>query len=301
MRTRSFIAIGFVALLCAAVATALVVMYLQKTAQEAKAGPVLTPVVVATSDLSFGQTLTASNLRIAMFPQESVPKGAISEIDSLIGQSTKVFLAENEPVLATKLSSIGGGLSLKIEPPLRGMSIKVDRVSGVSGFILPGDRVDVIAVVDERGGRRDATAKTILQNVEVLAAGEKTEKQGNEPITMQSVTLLVDIESAEKLTLAQSQGKVSLSLRNPNDTEVGPESEGVTASDLIRGKKEEKPQQAPSRTVAKTPPAKTEPAKPIVRPDTVTIFRGTEAKTVKPAMQPTPAPQDTSSTKPTGE
>ncbi|GAB4324198.1 MAG: hypothetical protein Kow0074_16980 [Candidatus Zixiibacteriota bacterium] len=210
MRSKSLIAILVLALILAAVATGMVTLYIKNTAARAEAGPLLVPVVVSATDLSFGNTLEESDLKIAMFPQESVPKGAISSIDSLIGQTNKVFLAQDEPILVSKLSSIGGGLSLKIEPPLRGVSIKVDKVSGVSGFVLPGDRVDVIALINQTSGSRDALAKTILQNIEVLAAGEQTEKKGNQPTTAQSVTLLVDNEGAEKLALAQSEGKLHL-------------------------------------------------------------------------------------------
>lgn len=284
MRSRSIIVIGFAAFLCAAAATALVVLYLQKTARNAAAGPLLTPVVVSAADLSFGQTLDASKLKIAMFPNESVPKGAVSVIDSLIGQTTKVFLAQDEPVLVSKLSSIGGGLSLMIEPSMRAISIKVDKVSGVSGFVIPGDRVDVIAVVDQQTTSRESLAKTILQNIEVLAAGAQTEKKGNEPITAQSVTLLVDVPNAEKLALAQSAGKLQLSLRNPNDTELADETKGLTTKSLLSGPREEEPPPSKPTTTARKPQPKPEPPRVVNKPDTLTIFRGTEVKKEKPAM-----------------
>jgi pilus assembly protein CpaB len=286
MRSRSIIVIGFVAFIFAAAATAMVVLYLQKTARTAAAGPLLTPVVVSAADLSFGQTLDASKLKIAMFPNESVPKGSISVIDSLIGQTNKVFLAQDEPVLVSKLSSIGGGLSLMIEPSMRAISIKVDKVSGVSGFVIPGDRVDVIAVVDNQSSTRESLAKTILQNIEVLAAGAQTEKKGNEPITAQSVTLLVDVESAEKLALAQSAGKLQLSLRNPNDTELAAETKGLTTRSLLGAPKDDAPPPSkPSTTTAKKPATTTpDPPRVVNRPDSLMIFRGTDAKKEKPAM-----------------
>ena len=310
MRSRSIFAIGLVAFICAAAATAMVVLYLQKTARLAAAGPLLTPVVVSSADLSFGQTLDASKLKIAMFPRESVPKGAVSVIDSLVGQTTKVFLAQDEPVLVSKLSSIGGGLSLMIAPTMRAVSIKVDKVSGVSGFVIPGDRVDVIAVVDRSTTTKETLAKTILQNIEVLAAGAQTESKGNEPITAQSVTLLVDAESAEKLALAQNEGKLQLSLRNPNDTEVAEETPGLTTKSLLKGPKEKDEEPPPQRAAASSKPApKPEPPKPVVKQDTLTIFRGTDVKKEKPAMDTKPAAKDTLNkpavkdtlTKPSGE
>ncbi|MEW5875158.1 MAG: Flp pilus assembly protein CpaB [Candidatus Zixiibacteriota bacterium] len=293
MRTKAVVIIFVFALVLAAAATGMVTFYLKRTAAEANTGPLLEPVVVSMKDLSFGKTLEPRDLKVAMFPRESVPKGAVSSIDSLIGQTTKVFLAQDEPVLVSKLSSIGGGLSLLIAPSMRAVSIKVDRVSGVSGFVLPGDRVDVIAIVDKSTSSRDALAKTILQNIEVLAAGEKTEKRGNEPITVQAVTLLVDIEGAEKLALAQAEGKLQLSLRNPNDTELADETKGLSKSELLSGPKEEP---APRPVIVQKPaPPKKEPK--IIRPDSLTIIRGREATKQEPAMD-IPKPADTSNPTP---
>ena len=103
---------------------------------------------------------------------------------------------------------------------LRAMSLKVNDVTGVSGFVLPGDRVDVLITVDNAAGAGIAVTKTILQGVEVLAAGSKTETKGSHHITVQTATLLVTPEGAEQLALGVSQGKVHLALRNPVDLEV---------------------------------------------------------------------------------
>jgi pilus assembly protein CpaB len=245
-------------------------------------------VVVSVSDLSFGKNLQEEDLKIAMFPQASVPKGAVSELDSLIGQTTKVFLAQNEPVLVSKLSSIGGGLSLLIEPTKRAASIQVDKVSGVSGFVLPGDRVDVIAVVKPTRSSGEVKAKTILQNIEVLAAGEKTEQRGKDPITVQAVTLLVDPAGAEKLALATNEGKLQLALRNPNDNELIAETDGLTKSSLLGTKKIATKKPTRSRSRSKPKVQKTEPP----RPDSLTIIRGTDASKQTPAMK-TSTPEKT--------
>lgn len=293
MRSKSIVFILVIALVLAVVATGMVTAYIKKTADRAGEGPHLVPVVVSANDLSFGHTLEEGDLKISMFPEESVPKGAISSVDSLIGQTNKVFLAQNEPILATKLSAIGGGLSLMISPPLRGLSIKVDKVSGVSGFVLPGDRVDVIALI-QTGNSRDALAKTILQNVEVLAAGEKTEKQGNEPVTAQSVTLLVDNEGAEKLALAQTEGKLQLSLRNPNDTEILSETDALTKKELLEGPKKEEPK---PKVIYRYRDRPKEPEPEPAKPDTLTIIRGRDASKEKPAMD-RPEPGDSTNQPP---
>jgi len=177
-------------------------------------------VVVTASDLTFGVKLDREMLRIVRYPKESVPEGAFASLDSVLGQTTKVFMSAREPVTAIKLSSRGGGLSMLVRPTMRAASLEVNQVSGVSGFVLPGDRVDVLTTVDSRSANEDAITRTVLQNIEVLAAGQKTEQQDNKPITVQSVTLLVNPQGAETLALALHEGKIHLVLRNPEDQEV---------------------------------------------------------------------------------
>ncbi len=178
------------------------------------------PVVVSATDLTFGTKLDKAQLRVARYPKESVPAGSFSDIDSVAGQTTKIFLAAREPVTATKLSSRGGGLSMLVRSGLRATSLEVNQVSGVSGFVLPGDRVDVLCTVDGRGAKEEAVTRTILQNAEVLASGQRTAQQDNKPITVQAVTILVDPMGAEKLALGLHEGKIHLVLRNPQDADT---------------------------------------------------------------------------------
>ena len=195
---------------------------LQAMARQVRAGASkeFVPVVVTTSDLTFGTKLDKAQLKVTKYPKESVPAGAFSTIDSVAGQTTKIFLAAREPVTATKLSSRGGGLSMLIRSGFRATSLEVNQVSGVSGFVLPGDRVDVLVTVDGRGADRDAVTRTILQNAEVLASGQRTAQQDNKPITVQAVTILVDPVGAEKLALSLHEGKLHLVLRNPQDSDT---------------------------------------------------------------------------------
>lgn len=178
------------------------------------------PVVIASKDMTFGTKLDDGNLSVVQFPKASVPRGAYTSIDSVMGQTSKVFLVEGEPILASKLSSVGGGLSVLVRPMMRAISIEVDQVTGVSGFVLPGDRVDVLVTVDNAGGSNVAVTKTVLQNAEILAAGVTTEEKGKRHITTQTVTLLVDPEGAESVALGLAQGKIHLVLRNPVDMEI---------------------------------------------------------------------------------
>ena len=179
--------------------------------------PKTVPVVVATQDMTFGTELEDTHVKVVEYPKESLPTGFYSSVDSVLTHSTKVFLMEGEPVLASKLSAVGGGLSLRIPDEMRAISLSVNEITGVNGFILPGDRVDVLVTIDNAKGSNVAVTKTILQNVEVLASGSKTETRRNHQITVQTVTLLVTQEGAESLSLGMHQGEVNLVLRNPVD------------------------------------------------------------------------------------
>lgn len=207
------------ALLCGLGAAAVAYLGLRTLAHRTAAGRSAEwrEVVVTTTDLSYGVRLDRSVLRVVRVPREAVPNGAFASIDSVQGQITKVFLSAREPVTAAKLSSRGGGLSMMVRPNMRAASVEVNQVSGVSGFVLPGDRVDVLSTVEAHAGEHDAVTRTLLQAVEVLAAGQKTQPGENKPMTVQSVTLLVDPRGAEMLAHAQHEGELTLVLRNPDD------------------------------------------------------------------------------------
>jgi pilus assembly protein CpaB len=211
------------AALIAVAAGGVAYLYLKGTAANAgNAKTATVPVVVASEDITFGVRLTDKQLRVENFPRTAVPDGAYASADSVIGQTTKVFMVTGEPVLASKLSSVGGGLSVKIPESMRASSVDVNEVSGVSGFILPGDRVDVLCTIDNAPGQSQGVAvtKTILQNVEVAAAGVKTQTNKNEPIRVQSVTLIVAPKQAEDLALGMHEGRIHMVLRNPVDHEI---------------------------------------------------------------------------------
>ncbi len=249
------------------------------------------PVVVTATDLTYGTRLDKAQLRVAKYPKESVPAGAFSDVDSVAGQTTKIFLTAREPVTETKLSSRGGGLSMLVRPGLRASSLEVNQVSGVSGFVLPGDRVDVLCTVDERGALGNAVTRTILQNAEVLASGQKTRQEDNKPITVQAVTILVDPQGAEKLALGLHEGKIHLVLRNPEDSDTlrvsSLSTQQMLGGDAGATRVAVKSKAAPKHVA----PARIEPpARPIVAratpKPTVRIIR--EAKVTEQ-----PAPKDT--------
>ena len=244
-------------------------------------------VVVTVTDLTYGVKLDREMLRMVRYPKESVPEGAFANIDSVVGQTTKVFMSAREPVTAIKLSSRGGGLSMLVRPTMRASSLEVSNVSGVSGFVLPGDRVDVLTTVDGRGANEDAVTRTVLQNTEVLAAGQKTEQKDNKPITVQSVTLLVDPDGAETLALAMHEGKIHLVLRNPDDQEVVRVASLSTREMLDRKALAAKPGTGVRRPVTAPTPNQVASARP-APPPKVRVIKGS-------SLSETPAVNDSTS------
>jgi pilus assembly protein CpaB len=226
-------------------------------------------VVVTAGDVTFGVKLDKTMLRTVRYPKESVPAGAFSTVDSVVGQTTKIFMTTKEPVTAIKLSSLGGGLSMLVRPGMRAASIEVNQVSGVSGFILPGDRVDMLVTVLQVQNPDDAYTQTVLQNLEVLAAGQETRTKDNKPITVQSVTVLVEPEQAEVMAHATRQGQITLVLRARGDDSTLARLRPVKTSDL-RGRPAPQPRPAPVvRPVVRVVERQAEP------PRKVTIIRRT--------------------------
>ena len=194
------------------------------------------PVVVAGTDLELGAELTSGDIRLIDWPSNAVPKGAIKDPKEVIGRGLVLPLIENEPILPMTLASkeAGAGLPPAIPPGLRAMSVRVNEVIGVAGYVLPGTRVDVVATISPTLQPQDSTSKVILTNVQVLAAGTKIERDTdkNKPIAVTVVTLLVDPNDAEKLTLAATEGKIQLALRNPLDKDA-PATRGVKPAVLV--------------------------------------------------------------------
>ena len=194
------------------------------------------PVVVAAADLDIGAELRREDIRIIDWPANAVPANAISDPKDVIARGLVLPVIENEPFLPMKLASkeAGAGLPPVIPPGLRAVSVRVNEVIGVAGYVLPGTRVDVVATVSPSGQGSDMTSKVILTNVQVLAAGTKIDRETdkNKPIPVSVVTLLVNPEEAERLTLASTEGKIQLALRNPLDKTM-PATPGVRPSALF--------------------------------------------------------------------
>jgi pilus assembly protein CpaB len=209
--------------------------YMQQLPPPGDAIPTAT-VVVAATDLQIGAELQRDDLRAIQWPANAVPSGAFSTAEELVGRGLILPVIQNEPILPMKLASkeAGAGLPPVIPKGLRAVSVRVNEVIGVAGYVLPGTRVDVVATVSPTTQQVDMTSKVILTNVQVLAAGTKIDHdvEKNKPIPVTVVTLLVAPLEAERLTLAATEGKIQLALRNPLDEEA-PATTGVKPAALM--------------------------------------------------------------------
>ena len=185
-----------------------------------------TPVVVAAANLALGAELRREDLRVIAWPADAVPAGSFKDPQEVIGRGLIQPMAQNEAVLPGKLAPVGAGAGLPpiIPEGMRALSVRVNDVIGVAGYVLPGTRVDVVATVNPTNQQPDITPKVVLTNVLVLAAGTRIEQDSkeNKPVQVSVVTLLVDPSEAERLTLASTEGKIQLALRNPLDKTMPP-------------------------------------------------------------------------------
>jgi len=238
------------------------------------------PVVVAAADLDVGAELTREELRIIEWPANALPAGAFNDPKDVIGRGIVLPVIQNEPILPNKLGGkdAGGGLPPAIPPGLRAVSVRVNEVIGVAGYVLPGTRVDVVATVSPSGQNNDITSKVVLTNVQVLAAGTKIERDGenkNKAMPVTVVTLLVNPEEAERLTLASTEGKIQLALRNPLD-KTTPLTQGIRPAALLGYGAPVRTAVARARTTIGGPAAAAAAAVPMpaLEMQTVEIIRG---------------------------
>ena len=194
-------------------------------------------VVVAAADLQLGSELKKEDVTVVQFPAGKTPEGTFAKPEEVLGRGLIVPIVKNEPILKAKLASkeAGSGLPPVIPEGMRAVSVRVNEVIGVAGYVLPGTHVDVVATVSPTGAANDMTSKVVLTNVQVLAAGTKIERDGenkDKPMPVSVVTLLVNPEEAERLTLASTEGKIQLALRNPLDKTM-PLTQGIRPAALL--------------------------------------------------------------------
>lgn len=229
-------------------------------------------VAVASRDLRVGSVVGPEDVRLVSWPGSSLPGGYSRSAAEVVGRGLLSAVSMNEPLLASKLAlpEAGGGLSILIPEGKRAMSVRVDDVIGVAGFVVPGTRVDVVVTLDRTTGQEDAATQLILQNIEVMATGQSIQRDSRgEPQAATVVTLLVDPEDGERLALSASNGRIQLALRNSMDLDSVSTS-GVRVSGLLMG-----PRPAPVVVRAPSGPA---PPPRVVAPSQfrVEVYRGPE-------------------------
>jgi pilus assembly protein CpaB len=227
VRASTFIMIGF-AVVFGLIAVFIAQVWLnnqatrQAQSQETNTKPVaMQTIVVAKQPLRFGTQLDAAMLEEMPWPSAAVPNGAFTKIDDVLKGGSRVVLAAieaNEPILSLKITGAGqrATLSALVKPGMKAVTVRVNDVEGVGGFVLPGDRVDV--VLTRQIDKGSATTEVVLQNTRVLAVDQIADDRAAKAAVAKSITLEVSTVEAQKVWLASSVGNLSLLLRKAGET-----------------------------------------------------------------------------------
>lgn len=272
MRNRVGI-ILVLAVVAGGLAAYLAITFLKGPARSASdQAPATVQVVVAAKDLAVGDIIKAEDVKLVSWPASSVPQGYATSQEEVVGRGIITPVMTNEPLLASKMAGkgAGGGLAIAIPEGMRAMSVRVNDVIGVAGFVLPGTHVDVLVTLDKAETGSDAHTEILLQNVEVKSAGTELQQDPNDESKAKAVpvvTLLVTPKQAETLTLAATEGQLQLALRNTLDKDTVV-TDGVRMATLL-----------PSSARARYRPVRTvRPRRPPSRVN-VEVYRGKDRST----------------------
>ncbi|MDP9783879.1 Flp pilus assembly protein CpaB [Pseudomonas fluorescens] len=181
----------------------------------------LRSVVVATVEIPFGQMVEAQQVTTVRMPMDTIPDDAFNSSEQAVGKIATFDILRGDIVRGARLSEHLGGSTLAslIAPDKRAISVRVDDVVGVGGFLLPGNRVDVLATKTTSAGSNSAMSRTLLENLRVLAVDQTAGTDKTQPVVVRAVTLEMSATEAEALVTAQTEGKLQLALRNPLNLE----------------------------------------------------------------------------------
>ena len=240
MRTSTIVMVGF-AVLFGLLAVFVAQVWLNNQAEmrmrslDANKKTLVTKtIVVAAKPLRYGMELTADSLREIPWSQDAVPKGAFNSVAEILNGGKRVVLSPiqaNEPVLALKVTGSGqrATLSSLVEDGMKAVTVRVNDVEGVGGFVLPGDRVDI--VLTRQSDKDKASTEVVLQNVRVLAIDQMADTSSDKPTVAKAVTIEVSTDQAQRVWLASSVGNLSLLLRKAGEVAAEP-TKRITLSDL---------------------------------------------------------------------
>ena len=231
-QTRTLVVL-FVAVLTASVASYAVYRAIASIPARTVEVPT-TFAVVAARSMSMGTLVTRDSIKLVPWPSQTPLAGGFSDIEAAVDRGLISSVLENEPLSESKLApkQAGAGLPPSIPTGMRAMSVKVDEVVGVAGFAVPGTHVDVMVILAQKD---DSVARVVATNVQVLTAGTRSDQEHvkeGKPAPLTVITLLVSPDDAERIALAQVEGRLMLSLRNPMDTVVT-ETRGVRTGGLL--------------------------------------------------------------------
>jgi pilus assembly protein CpaB len=269
-RSRPFILLAL-AVLSGGAAAYLAMQYIRQQATPLMAAtPKNAQVVVAAHAMPLGSILGERDVKTVEWAGGALPPGFIGSVPEALGRGLITPVQENEPLLEAKLAQkgAGGGLPVIIDPGMRALSVAVDQVVGVAGFVTPSTRVDVLLTMNDAGSKEPAT-RVIMQNVRALAAGQsiQQDKEGKAQ-SVPVITLLVTPEQAETLALAAGQGRIQMALRNSLDT-LHIETRGTRVSALMGGPIGRVPVATPRRVAAPRELSVPEPSSTVIE-----VYRG---------------------------
>src|SRR5438270_13901694 len=217
MNRSRLLFIGFVALALGAFVS--FVVYKNVLSRSSAGNEPGADVIVAANDIQVGAKLQDGDIRMVKVPASVVPPNSFRSRSQIIGRGVILPIQKGEFILPSKLAAenAGSGLPALIPPGMRAVSVRVNEVVAVAGFVIPGTRVDVLLTGNPGGPEQQTT--TVLENVAVIAAGQRLERSASgEAQQVPVITLLVSPEDAQKVTLASTEGRIQLTLRNPLDT-----------------------------------------------------------------------------------
>jgi pilus assembly protein CpaB len=253
-------------------------------------GGELKDLVVAAKAMGIGVTVKPADVKVVKVPDAQFPKGGFSKVEEVIDRPVISNILLDEPLMEGRLASRGSGIGIApiIPVGMRAMTVRVNDVVGVGGFVMPGMRVDVLVTGRPPGGESVTTTRIVLQNILVLTAGTTTQPDARgQAINAPNVTLLVTPEQAETLTLASNEGRIQLVLRSGSDQEIE-QTAGRQLGELFGRKprrmqddSDSEPRPRPRRVAAARPaPAPQQVAPPPPPPppvsDQVVVIRGNQ-------------------------
>lgn len=277
-KPKAVFIIGAVAVAIAAFAAIALLNYLKGQEAKLKETVATEKIVVAAAEIPVGSSIQGNQVKTVNWPKASQPQGGFSSPEQVAGRMTLDRYTPGEPIIEAKLVPKGGQpgvLTYRIPEGHRAMTVGVDQVSGVAGFITPGNMVDIVLTISSAGGQ--SVSKIVLQDVPILATGQIIEQQKEgKPVVVPTVTMDVTPEDAEKLAIASTQGRLQLVLRRAGDKAVA-KTGGATVTKVMGAVSAAEPKAAPQARIARKPKPEPKEVKEIEKPvesASVEVWRG---------------------------